>query len=49
MPCLEEAIQRGDEREFDALMRRLRHILSGGPYTQDEMNKRSLASEEKPS
>ncbi len=32
--------QAGDEREFDALMRRLRHIRSGGPYTRDEMNER---------
>ena len=32
--------QAGDEREFDALMRRLRHIRSGGPYRRDEMNER---------
>jgi hypothetical protein len=30
--------QSGDEREYDALMRRLRHIRSGGPYSRDEMN-----------
>ena len=32
--------QSGDVQEFDALMRRLRHIRSGGPYTRDEMNER---------
>ena len=32
--------QSGDEREYDALMRRLRHIRSGGPYSRDEMNER---------
>jgi hypothetical protein len=32
--------QAGDEREFDALMRRLRHIRSGGPYSRDELNER---------
>ncbi len=32
--------QTGDEQEFKALMRRLRHIRSGGPYTRDEMNER---------
>ncbi|MGC2112341.1 MAG: hypothetical protein WA655_22670 [Candidatus Korobacteraceae bacterium] len=32
--------QAGDEREFDALMRRLSHINSGGPYSRDEMNER---------
>ncbi len=32
--------QAGDEQEFDALMRRLRHIRSGGPYSRDEMNER---------
>jgi hypothetical protein len=30
----------GDEREFDGLMRRLRHIRSHGPYSRDEMNER---------
>ena len=30
--------QSGDAREFDALMRRLRHVRSGGPFTRDEMN-----------
>jgi len=32
--------QSGNVQEFDALMRRLRHIRSGGPYTRDEMNER---------
>lgn len=32
--------QSGDEREFDALMRRLGHIGAGGPYSRDEMNER---------
>lgn len=32
--------QAGRERDFDALMRRLRHIRSHGPYTRDEMNER---------
>jgi len=32
--------QSGDEREFDGLMRRLRHIRSRGPYSRDEMNER---------
>jgi predicted transcriptional regulator len=32
--------QSGDEREFDALMERLRHIDAGGPYSRDEMNER---------
>jgi hypothetical protein len=30
----------GRERDFDALMRRLRHIRSNGPYTRDELNER---------
>lgn len=34
------AAQSGDAQEFDALMRRLRHIRSGGPYSRDEMNER---------
>ncbi|HEY1730503.1 MAG TPA: hypothetical protein VGG15_02080, partial [Terriglobales bacterium] len=34
------AAQDGRERDFDAIMRRLRHIRSGGPYTRDEMNER---------
>jgi addiction module HigA family antidote len=34
------SIRRGDEREFDALMRRLRHIRSGGPFSREEMNRR---------
>ncbi|MFZ0913703.1 MAG: hypothetical protein WBQ76_04280 [Candidatus Korobacteraceae bacterium] len=32
--------QSGDEREFDGLMRRLRHIDAGGPFSRDEMNER---------
>ena len=32
--------QSGDERDFDALMRRLRHIRSGGPYSREQMNER---------
>lgn len=32
--------RRGDVEAFDALMERLRHIHSGGPYTRDEMNER---------
>jgi hypothetical protein len=34
------AAQSGDEQEFDRLMRRLRHINAGGPFTRDEMNER---------
>ena len=30
----------GNVKEFDALMNRLRHINSGGPYSRDEMNER---------
>ena len=30
----------GNGREFDAVMRRLRHIRSTGPYTRAEMNER---------
>ena len=26
--------------EFDALMKRLRHVRAGGPYTREEMNTR---------
>jgi len=32
--------QSGNAQEYRALMRRLRHIRSGGPYTRDEMNER---------
>ena len=32
--------QSGNVQEFDALMKRLRHIRSGGPFTRDEMNER---------
>lgn len=30
----------GDVEAFNALMNRLRHIKSNGPYTRDEMNER---------
>jgi len=30
----------GDVAAFDALMERLKHLDSGGPYTRDEMNER---------
>ena len=30
----------GDVDAYDALMKSLRHINSGGPYTRDEMNER---------
>ena len=26
--------------EFEALMKRLRHVRAGGPYTREEMNRR---------
>jgi hypothetical protein len=32
--------RKGDVEAHRALMRRLRHIDSGGPYTRDEMNER---------
>ncbi len=32
--------QGGKRREFDALMRRLRHVNSGRHFTRDEMNER---------
>ena len=38
------AAQSGSHREFDRLMRRLRHIDAGGPYSQDEMNERQVLS-----
>jgi hypothetical protein len=34
------AAQAGSGAAVDALMRRLRHIRSTGPYTRDEMNER---------
>jgi hypothetical protein len=34
------AAQAGGGAAVDALMRRLRHVRSGGPYTRDEMNER---------
>lgn len=34
------AARRGDVEAYDALMSRLRHIHSRGPYTRDEMNER---------
>ena len=32
--------RKGDVEAHRALMRRLRHITSDGPYTRDEMNER---------
>jgi hypothetical protein len=32
--------QSGGGAAFDALMRRLRHVRTAGPYTRDEMNER---------
>jgi hypothetical protein len=34
------ASQAGGGAAVDALMRRLRHVRSAGPYTRDEMNER---------
>jgi len=34
------ASQAGEGAAADALMRRLQHVRSGGPYTRDEMNER---------
>ena len=34
------AAQAGGGAAIDALMRRLRHVRSSGPYTRDEMNER---------
>lgn len=34
------ASQAGGSVSVDALMRRLRHVGSAGPYTRDEMNER---------
>jgi hypothetical protein len=34
------AAQAGGGAAFNALMRRLRHVRSSGPYTRDEMNER---------
>ena len=34
------ATQAGGGAAVDALMRRMKHIRSGGPYTRDEMNER---------
>jgi hypothetical protein len=34
------AAQAGGGAAVDALMRRLRHVRSAGPYTRDEMNER---------
>ena len=30
----------GNVQEFDSLMKRLRHVNSGGRFSRDEMNKR---------
>jgi len=32
--------QTGNAAAVDALMRRLKHVRSAGPYTRDEMNER---------
>lgn len=32
--------RRGDAAAYRALMKRLRHINSNGPYTRDELNER---------
>jgi hypothetical protein len=34
------AARAGGSAAVDALMRRLKHVRSGGPYTRDEMNER---------
>jgi hypothetical protein len=34
------ASRRGDADAYRALMNRLRHIKSNGPYTRDELNER---------
>jgi hypothetical protein len=34
------AAQAGNGADVDALMFRLRHVRSAGPYTRDEMNER---------
>lgn len=34
------AAQAGAGSAVDALMRRLQHVVSSGPYTRDEMNER---------
>lgn len=34
------AAQAGGGAAIEALMRRLRHVRSAGPYTRDEMNER---------
>jgi uncharacterized membrane protein len=34
------AAQSGGGAAVDALMRRLRHVRSAGPYTRDELNER---------
>jgi len=34
------AAQQGAGAAVEALMRRLKHVRSGGPYTRDEMNER---------
>jgi hypothetical protein len=32
--------QAGRAKEFDALMERLKHVRSSGPYSRDQMNER---------
>jgi hypothetical protein len=34
------AAQAGNVQEFDSLMKRLKYVKSGGPYSRDEMNER---------
>ena len=34
------AAQAGGGAAFDALMKRLKHVRSAGPYSRDEMNER---------
>jgi hypothetical protein len=34
------AARRGNLQQYRALMERLKHIDSGGPYTREEMNER---------
>jgi hypothetical protein len=37
---LQFTAQTGRTQEFDAVMKRLRHIRAGGHYSRDEMNER---------
>ena len=39
--CLERfTAQTGDTQEFDALMKRLKHVQAGRRFSRDEMNER---------